>query len=196
RIGDANAAARAALRLLEVADRPARLGASVDLGPNVERVYPRDLGALVEGEGQVVVGRLVGPAPQSFTVKSAAGDVAVPLQVSAIDDLGDLSRRWAQGRLAQMIDEGVGRASMVDLGMRHAIITPVTSLYVPTKNEMTPEDRAELARRRLSHHGWREPRSPSRASQDDEEVPENNADNKEGGTGTRAKGDEGSMGNP
>ena len=29
-----------------------------------------------------------------------------------------------------------------------------------------------------------------------EQVAENNADNKEGGTGTRAKGEEGSMGNP
>jgi hypothetical protein len=29
-----------------------------------------------------------------------------------------------------------------------------------------------------------------------EQVSENNADNKEGGTGTRAKGEEGSMGNP
>ena len=51
RIGDGNGAARAALRLLEIAERPARLGASVDLGPTVERVYPRDLGAIVEGQG-------------------------------------------------------------------------------------------------------------------------------------------------
>ena len=155
RIGDANAAARAALRLLEVAERPARVGATVDLGPNVERVFPRDLGALVEGEGQVVIGRLVGPSPQSFTVKSAAGDTAIPLKVSAIDDHGDLSRRWALGRLAQMIDEGVGRAAMVDLGSRHGIITPVTSLYVPTKNEMTAEQRAELERRRSERRGGR-----------------------------------------
>ncbi len=199
RIGDANAAARAALRLLEVADRPARVGASVDLGPSVERVYPRDLGALIEGEGQVAVGRLVGPPPTSFTVKSAGGKVVEALQVSALDDHGDLSRRWAQGRLAQMIDEGVGRAAMVDLGVRHAIITPVTSLYVPTKNEMSPDERAELERRRSQgrgQHGARAYFTPTTGARDHEEVTEQSADNKEGGTGTRAKGEEGSMGNP
>src|SRR5262249_38074372 len=113
RIGDANAAARAALRLLEVAERPARVGAVVGLGPTVERVFPRDLGAVIEGEPQVVVGRLVGTPPTSFTVKTPAGTQTVPLKVSALDDRGDLSRRWANGRLAQMIDEGVGRAAMV-----------------------------------------------------------------------------------
>jgi tetratricopeptide (TPR) repeat protein len=204
RIGDANAAARAALRLLEVAERPARLGASVDLGPSVERVFPRDLGALVEGEGLVVVGRLAGAAPTSFTVKSAAGATSLPLKVNVLDDGGDLSRRWAQGRLAQMIDEGVGRAAMVDLGTRHGIITPVTSLYVPTKNEMTPEERTELARRRGEHRTWRAAqktagkyeRHDAQKEDEAESTITVSADNKEGGTGTRAKGEEGSMGNP
>ncbi len=209
RVGDANAAARAALRLLEVAERPALLGATVDLGPTVERVYPRDLGALVDGEGQVVVGRLVGQPPTSFTVKSAAGTATVPLKVSILDDRGDLSRRWAGGRLGQMIDEGVGRAAMVDLGSRHGIITPVTSLYVPTKNEMTSEERHELEQRREATRRTRvEHLRRSDADKRTEDKPADNeadgnapsfqanADNKEGGTGTRAKGEEGSMGNP
>jgi Ca-activated chloride channel family protein len=214
RVGDANAAARSALRLLEAAERPARLGASVDLGPTVERVYPRDLGALVSGEAQIVVGRLVGAPPTSFTVKSAAGAATMPLKVSALDDGGDLSRRWANGRLVQMIDEGVGRAAMVDLGTRHGIITPVTSLYVPTKGEMTVEERAELERRRSERRTGRifhtrargekdrdkaAPEKPKEEDEADYELPrftKNEADNKEGGTGTRAKGEEGSMGNP
>ena len=37
------------VRLLEEAERPVWLGASVDLGPGVERVYPRELGALGGG---------------------------------------------------------------------------------------------------------------------------------------------------
>ena len=47
-----------------------------------------------------------------------------------------------------MLDEGDGRAAMVDLGSRNGIITPVTSFYVPTKNEMSDEEREELEHRR------------------------------------------------
>jgi Ca-activated chloride channel family protein len=197
RLGDANAAARAALRLLEIAERPARLGASIDLGPTVERVYPRDLGALVEGEPALVVGRLTGAPPTSLAVKTAGGSSSHALRLRSIDDRGDLSRRWANGRLAQMIDEGVGRAAMVDLGTRHGIITPVTSLYVPTKNEMTVEERRELARRRgtSTTRGLRHEKSDEEVSEV-EDAPKLAADNKEGGTGTRAKAEEGSMGNP
>jgi tetratricopeptide (TPR) repeat protein len=153
RIGDGNAAARAALRVLEQAERPALLGASIDLGAGVERVYPRDLGAIVEGESLLVVGRATGPdSPSTITVTGPGGaPVVSALQVRPIDDRGDLSQRWAEGRLAQLLDEGAGRAALIDLGMRHGIVTPFTSFYVPTKNEMGSEEKAELedARRAL-----------------------------------------------
>ncbi len=217
RIGDANAAARAALRVLEIAERPAFLGASVDLGPTVERIYPRDLGALVADESLVVIGRLTGKAPQEVTLNGPAGARKIPIKVAPIDDSGDLRRRWAEGRLAQMIDEGTGRAAMVDLGSRHGIITPVTSLYVPTKNEMSSEEREELLNARRE---WRmrraklaskyEPPQPPRDQAAPDDAPDEDKgnawswakrdeqakENKEGGTGTRAKGEEGVMGSP
>ena len=209
RVGDANAAARAALRLLESADRPALLGATVDLGPTVERVFPRDLGAIVEGESFLVIGRLTGHGrPTALTITGAGGATTLPMTILGIDDQGDLRHRWAEGRLAQMMDEGTGRAAMVDLGSRHGIITPYTSLYVPTRREMSPEELSELAQARSAQreHWTRQP-SKYRARSDadkerdleekeTEQVAANNADNKEGGTGTRAKGEEGSMGNP
>ncbi|HVY46572.1 MAG TPA: VIT domain-containing protein, partial [Minicystis sp.] len=152
RIGDANAAARAALRLLEEAERPAWLGASVDLGQDVERVFPRDLTAMIGGETVLVVGRMAQGAhpPQQITVTGPSGKRTLPLTVARLDDQGDLRRRWADGRLAQMLDQNEGRAAMVDLGVRNGIITPVTSLYVPTKNEMTADERADLERKALA----------------------------------------------
>ena len=209
RIGDANAAARAALRLLELADRPALLGATVDLGPSVERVFPRDLGAIVEGESFLVIGRLTGQArPTTLTIEGAGGSSKLPLTVLGIDDRGDLRHRWAEGRLAQMMDEGTGRAALVDLGSRHGIITPHTSLYVPTRREMSPEELSELAQARTSQRDGRT-RQPSKyrattAKETERDEmrdgvslkAESAADNKEGGTGTRAKGEEGSMGRP
>ncbi len=217
RIGDANAAARAALRLLEHAERPAWIGARVDLGPDVERVFPRDLGAIVADESAVVVGRLTGRRlPTSVTLAGPAGERSVPLRVTPIDDLGDLRRRWAEGRLAQMLDEAVGRAAMVDLGSRYGIITPVTSLYVPTRNEMTGSEVAELARRREeakakagkkrgeARDGRYNAATAPLAEKEIEEAEHpwgrddslSMADNKEGGTGTRTKAEEGSMGRP
>jgi Ca-activated chloride channel family protein len=207
RIGDANAAARAALRLLETAERPAWLGASVDLGPQIERVFPRDLGALVADEGAIVIGRVAArPLPATITVTGPSGAREIPLTTQPIEDFGDLRRRWAEARLAQMFDESAGRAAMVDLGSRHGIITPVTSLYVPTTREMSAEERDELdqqkrARRRpMPVTPKAKKRSSSFFAKDaDEDEPETataSADNKEGGTGTRAKGEEGSMGNP
>ena len=90
-----------------------------------------------------------------------------------------MRRRWAEQRLGELLDDGAGRAALVDLGSRYGIITPVTSLYVPTTREIEEEERSR--RREL----------------DLEEVEtEEVADNKEGGTGTRAKGEEGSMGRP
>ncbi len=151
RIGDGNAAARAALRVLEQAERPARFGASIDLGASVERVFPRDLGVIVEGESLLVVGRVTrgAPSPREITVTNPSGAKTTSrFEVSPIDDRGDLSQRWADGRLAQLLDEGAGRAAMVDLGLRHGIVTPFTSFYVPTKKEMSAEELAELDRRR------------------------------------------------
>ena len=152
RIGDGSAAARAALRVLEQAERPALLGASIDLGASVERVFPRDLGAIVEGESLLVVGRVApgSRSPNAITVTSPSGAKTTSrFEVSPIDDRGDLSQRWADGRLAQLLDEGAGRAAMVDLGLRHGIVTPFTSFYVPTKKEMGAEELAELDRRRI-----------------------------------------------
>ncbi|MCK6588764.1 MAG: AgmX/PglI C-terminal domain-containing protein, partial [Polyangiaceae bacterium] len=216
RISDGNEAARAALRLLEAAERPALLGASIDLGPSVERVFPRDLRAIVADESVVVIGRVQpGNLPKSVAMTGPTGATArLPLLVTALSDGGDLTRRWAEGRLAQALDEGAGRAAMVDLGVRHGIITPVTSLYVQTTREMSPEERAALERaqrearnRVLSFQSdWspfkKDELSPEEIAEKEmeeketEQIAENNADNKEGGTGTRAKGEEGSMGNP
>ncbi|HLM75054.1 MAG TPA: VIT and VWA domain-containing protein, partial [Polyangiaceae bacterium] len=217
RITDGNEAARAALRLLESAERPALLGASIDLGPSVERVFPRNLRAIVADESVVVIGRVSpGNLPKSVSMTGPTGATArLPLLVTAVTDGGDLTRRWAEGRLAQALDEGSGRAAMVDLGVRHGIITPVTSLYVQTTREMSPEERAaleraqRLAQERIVEFQYRQPSYLMKTLTPEEEkeiaekeleerepeaVDEN--DNKEGGTGTRAKGEEGTLGNP
>jgi Ca-activated chloride channel family protein len=190
-VTDARGAAQTALRLLEEAERPVWLGATVDLGPGIDRIYPRELGALAADETALVVGRLAGRDPTSVTVKGSGGQTTTPVVSMPLQDDGDLRRRWAEGRLVQLLDEGAGRAALVEVGSRYGIITPVTSLYVPTTREIQKE-RGETAllerQRRLRAEREMEEKAPEPAPQ--------SSDNKEGGTGTRAKGEEGSMGNP
>lgn len=216
RVTDGAGAARTALRLLEVAERAAWLGVKIDLGTTVERVYPREMSTLVSDETMFVLGRLAGKMPQQVTVTTPAGPKTVRLDAKGIDDRGDLRGRWAAGRLQQMLDEGTGRAAIVDLGVRYGVITPVTSLYVPTRREMSEDEVNELERRKRREHSRRGEESEkeyataplitvglagcrkkeSASTEDSEVVAAEAADNKEGGTGTRAKGEEGSMGNP
>ena len=145
RIGDEHAAAQAAIRLLEAAGDTVELGVKINLGANVERVYPRELGALAVSDTTFVVGRLTGKdAPAEITVTTASGERKLKLKVETLDDHGDLRRRWAAGRLDEMLADGSGHAALVDLGVRQGIITPVTSFYVPTESEMTAADRAAI----------------------------------------------------
>ncbi len=146
RVTDDRSAAKAALRLLETAERTVELGATVDLGPEVERVYPRELGAVVAGRTAMVVGRVRGDTPREIKVVTTRGTTTIPVATKDIKDEGDLRRRWAVGRLDELLSQGAGPSALVDLGVRQGIITPVTSVYVPTSGEMTREQRASIDR--------------------------------------------------
>ena len=197
---DAYGAARSALRLLEAAGRSSWLGAKVDLGPGVERVLPRVLPPITADETIMIVGRVNGAAlPRELALSSSEGSVKQKLSVRYLRDFGDLRRRWAEERFDELRESGAGRASLVDIGRRFGLVTPFTSLYVPTRRESEqdqgskPDFIAAEARKYERARRWRpwwnrDEQAPMVASAAME------SDNKEGGTGTRAKGEEGSMG--
>lgn len=198
-VSDAYGAARAALRLLEAAQRPTWVGATVDLGPGVERILPRELPAVGADEGVLVVGRVTGKPPTELTLHGSGQSLTAPLRIEGIDEAGDLRRRWGEQRIAELVAEGAGRAAVVDVGKRYAIVSPFTALYVPTAREMSEEsidpDLADTRRDRIARWKpwWGGSKSFALVGVAAEPAP---ADDKEGGTGTRAKGEEGSMGNP
>ena len=210
RITDANEASQAALRLLEEAERPTWLGVTASLGTGVERVYPRELGALPADESVMLVGRVSGDLPKEVAIEGPGGSSTSALTVMNMKDSGDLMRRWAEGRLVELLDTGAGRAAVVEVGMRYGILTPFSSLYVPTTDEARRLNLLGNANRRKptdssSSRGKAKKGDRSRLlrffrdseeERETEQISEDNADNKEGGTGTRAKGEEGSMGNP
>lgn len=186
RVTDEETAARTALRVLERAERSVALGASVNLGANVERVYPRDLGAVTEGESVFVVGRITGESPSEVTLTTALKTTTLPISVQTLEDQGDLRRRWAMGRLSELIETAAGQAALVDLGVRQGIITPVTSIYVPTSSEMTSEQKRSIDRRERPRKALKLDETGGRDEQEN--------DKKTSDSDRRAKGEEGSMG--
>ncbi|HEV8248212.1 MAG TPA: VIT domain-containing protein, partial [Polyangiaceae bacterium] len=206
-VADAYGAARAALRLLEAAGRPVWLGAQVDLGPGpgIERLLPRELPPIAQDENVLVVGRVAGKLPNQITLRGSGGSITRPISVRNLSDSGDLRRRWGEARLAELLTEGAGRAALVEVALRFGLVSPFTSLYVPTAREQenSSDDleakwQADVRRAKRWMPWQRQASSFEEMVQEEKEteVVSENADNKEGGTGTRAKGEEGSMGNP
>ncbi len=127
-------AARIIMRVLAEAAQPTLRGVTVDLGENVERVYPRPPILVRDGEHLRLVGRLVGEVPERITVRGhfdgEAFEKQMQVQRGLVEDQGDIRRRWGQNRLAELIDEDAGREAMVDLGLRFSLVSPWTSLVV------------------------------------------------------------------
>ena len=62
-------APRAALKIVAHAARPTLRQVTVDLGPNVDRVYPRRPVTVEDGTFLRILGRLRGKAPGSGTIR-------------------------------------------------------------------------------------------------------------------------------
>lgn len=127
-------AARTIMGVLAEAAAPTLRGVSIDLGENVERVYPRPPMLVQNGAHLRLVGRLVGPMPEHVTVRGHFDgqpfERRLAVMRDAVQDGGDIRKRWAQNRLAELVDEDAGREAMVDLGVRFSLVSPWTSLVV------------------------------------------------------------------
>lgn len=127
-------AARAVMDVLAEAAQPTLRGVSVDLGETIERIYPRPPILVRDGAHLRLVGRLVGDLPTAITVRGThdgeAFEREMTVQRRLVEDGGDVRRRWAVNRLAELIDEDAGREAMVDLGLRFGLVSPWTSLVV------------------------------------------------------------------
>jgi len=209
-VDDGYGAARAALRLLEAAERPVWLGGKLELGPGVERVLPRELPPIGADETLLVVGRVRGKVPSEVTLKSGRDSEKSRLSVRYLDDGGDLRRRWGEQRMAELAAEGAGRAALVETARRFGLVSPFTSLYVPTRREAEAardgDEHAEVASARSDRKQrlerwkpWARARAfgfpllgakgapaPEAAAYAPSEA------QKEGGTGTRARASDGS----
>jgi Ca-activated chloride channel family protein len=140
--------------------------------------------------------------------RETARDLAFTSVVLADHD--DLRYRWATARLDHLLATGESRAVVVELGTRFGLITPYTSLYVPSEDEPVPprnDRRTSDARDELSVFdliplvGCARSRedAPMAAPTSVAAAPPSTqgasaSDQTEGGSGSRRAGSEGRMG--
>lgn len=140
RVSDRAAAAETALQLLSHLSRPAATRVVVDAGPGVDRVYPRQPVSVLAGEPLTVVARLRKGMPASLNVEGLllgqAFRKSFPVEVEKIEDTADLRLRWSQARLEQLLQGGASTEEVAELGVRQNLITPFTSFYVPSEEEI------------------------------------------------------------
>ncbi len=135
----------------------------------ISRTYPRQLTDLFQGEQLVWVGRYKYSGPVKVTLTgSVAGErrtftfPATLVDRSADESNGFVEKLWATRRIGEIIDELDLRGhnqelvnEMVQLSIRHGIITPYTSFLAEESTSLAAESHnyhlgAELARRELA----------------------------------------------
>jgi tetratricopeptide (TPR) repeat protein len=131
-IGDSNDAARAAIALVGSALQPTVPAVELDLGPGIERVYPRGARAVIAGGTASVVGRARGELPTSVVLRyrdaKGAHEERLPVLIEPALDVRDVERRWAAARVEEIALSGRGREAATDVALRAGLLTPWTGL--------------------------------------------------------------------
>ena len=141
RVEERDDAADAAMDILAHLSRPVLTGVTVELGSGIENAFPRVPTDVVEGALFEVVGRVREAPPVDVIVRGTfRGTVFehhVSVATAASEASADLRLRWANQRLHQQLREGATREEIAELGTRYGLITPYTSYYVPSANELS-----------------------------------------------------------
>lgn len=145
-VGDRVEAASNAASLVADALHPMVAGVELQLGKDVEQVYPLEPRSVRSGDTLWAVGRLRGTAPRQVTLawrdaKGPQSKVVALSRESSVNDQ-DVSRRWAAARAEELALRGSGREAVTDVALRTQLLTPwtawVTGLsegkqYVPSR---------------------------------------------------------------
>lgn len=133
-IAERTEASRAVMQILAEASQPTIRGVRAELGPTVERIYPSTLITLPAGDSLRLLGRLHGALPETVVLRGERDgepfERRLAVRGERIEDDGFIRRRWATERLAELIDGGAPRETLVDLGVRFGVVTPWTALIV------------------------------------------------------------------
>lgn len=134
KVRDVLEAPRAALRIVAHAARPTLRNVTVDLGPQMDRIYPRRPVTVEDGTFLHVLGRLRGKPPKHVTLKYLRDGkpfvTRLAISHQKVSDRGDLRRRWAFARIQDLLRRGAGREAVAEVGVRYSVITPFTGMVI------------------------------------------------------------------
>ena len=126
-------AARVGAAIVADALEPTLRDVDIDLGPTVDRVYPRESRAALAGSTVTVTGRLRGNVPDHVTFRYRRGGELVresrPLDVIAVPEGGDVARRWAQARIEELSTRDEGIEPAIALAAQARLLTPWTGWF-------------------------------------------------------------------
>jgi Mg-chelatase subunit ChlD/tetratricopeptide (TPR) repeat protein len=138
-IADSEDAARVAVDLMSDALRPALASVEVDLGAEVDQVYPRTPRAIAAGETLTAVGRIRGEPPKFVMIRyrDARGrhEEQRAVDVLKADDADEVRRRWASERVEEIVLSGKGREAATDVALKAGLVTPWTALRIGGSGE-------------------------------------------------------------
>lgn len=149
-IRDVNAVAEEMDALLARLDRPAMRDITLDW-PGVAEAYPARVPDLYQGEALQVVARLDRLAG-AVTVRGRTPEPwarRVPLSGETPTPAPGIGRLWARGRVDELedrlrrgADEDEVRPMIVDVALRHGLVTRFTSLVAVDRTPVRPQDEA------------------------------------------------------
>jgi tetratricopeptide (TPR) repeat protein/Mg-chelatase subunit ChlD len=220
RIDDVAGATAEVLRLASAIKTPTITDLAIDLGAGLDEPMLTASGKVSRGEEVILLARTHHALPEKATVKGRLGgkDFERSYKIQAAKGIGTalVPRLWAAEKIRRLLgdaaDQEEHRGKVVELGVEYGLVTPFTSILA-LESEYAYAQQG-IKRRRSPLRGVKlsaltpaeersivatlAPPSPVLAmgcSKMSDDAPSAAAiDNKEGGYGTRAKGEEGAMG--
>ncbi len=105
-------AAKIGAQIVADALQPTLRAVEIDLGPTIDRIYPRESSAALAGSTVTVTGRLRGKLPRSVNLRFRRGGEMVeesrPLDLVSTPSGADVRQRWAMARVEDIAARGEG----------------------------------------------------------------------------------------
>lgn len=146
RVEDRAAAAESALKVITHLSRPVVSKLKFDVGTAVDRVYPRETVAVRAGEPMLILARLKKRLPSTISIEGVQSGQPFQrtyrLEGRSLENTSDLRLRWSAARLSHLLESGASVEEVAELGVRQNLITPYTSYYVPSEEEVSALEQA------------------------------------------------------
>ena len=127
-VNDRAEAAVIATRLVSSLQRPSYNDFRIDLGPEIDRTYPRNGRSVIAQSTVTAYGRLRGTLPQKVKVtyfeEGEPKSLEYPLQRLSLPEGADVARRWAEQRLFELSSSAEGLQPALLLAKEYRLLTP------------------------------------------------------------------------